>query len=320
MTGDEQPLRLGISSCLLGENVRWDGGHKRLDYVTDVLASRVVLVPTCPEVEIGLGVPREPIRLERADDGVRLRAVNTGADLTERMTSWTATRIAMLDELDGYVLKARSPSCGLRVDVLDGDPRAGTFADALTSARPDLPVVEETGLRDDGDRRHFLERAFAFRRARRLFAGDWTLEDLVEFHERHELQVVAHSTDARNVLARIVTRAATTPRDETAIAYRTELSRALAPRPTARRHFGVLRRAWNRLEGRVAEGERAELEAAIRDYGQGRGVLDDARRSVAEAASRVSDGLLARQTYLDPESLGQAPVRAVEGSGPRDAP
>jgi uncharacterized protein YbbK (DUF523 family) len=172
---DDPPLRLGISSCLLGDEVRWDGGHKRHEWLAGVLGPRVEWVRVCPEVEIGLGVPREPIRLERRGDGVRLLATESRRDLTAVMTEWAKSRVRSLGDLDGYVLKSRSPSCGLGpVPVHGGGPGRGLFAAALAAAHPDLPVVEETHLSRDEDRARFLQRAAAYRRVRRGLYGEIT--------------------------------------------------------------------------------------------------------------------------------------------------
>jgi uncharacterized protein YbbK (DUF523 family) len=155
--------------------VRWDGGHKRHEWLAGVLGPRVEWVRVCPEVEIGLGVPREPIRLERRGESVRLLATESGRDLTEAMTEWAKSRVRSLRDLDGYVLKSRSPSCGLGpVPVHGGGPGRGLFAAVLASAHPDLPVVEETDLRRDEDRVRFLERAAAYRRMRRGLYGEIT--------------------------------------------------------------------------------------------------------------------------------------------------
>jgi uncharacterized protein YbbK (DUF523 family) len=168
---------VGVSACLLGQEVRWDGRHKRAEWVAGALAREAELVPVCPEVEIGLGTPRPPIRLEDAGGGrSRLACPSTGEDLTRRMAAFSEARIRALRDagLCGYVLKARSPSCGKEgVDVFGPEgapPRPvgrGAFADALIRLLPGLPVEEEEALRDPAARRDFLERARAYDRARR---------------------------------------------------------------------------------------------------------------------------------------------------------
>ena len=168
----ERKLRVGVSACLLGQEVRYDGGHKRDRFVTDVLGPFVEWVPVCPEVEIGLGVPRAPIRLEGDPDAPRLVDPLSGIDLTERMRRFAEARVAMLARLgiDGYVLKRDSPSCGIaRVPVASegATSRAGMgiFARALKEALPTLPIEEEDRLHDARLRESFIERMRARRRS-----------------------------------------------------------------------------------------------------------------------------------------------------------
>lgn len=163
----EEPLRLGVSSCLLGEEVRWDGGHRRLAWIAEELGERVEWVRVCPEVAIGLGVPREPIELVRADDSVRLLGVESRRDHTDAMTSWSKAKATELGELDGYIFKARSPSCGVRdVPVVGGRPGRGMFAEGMATVWPELPIVDEDDLADVAGRERFLARVREYRRRR----------------------------------------------------------------------------------------------------------------------------------------------------------
>jgi uncharacterized protein YbbK (DUF523 family) len=168
-------IRIGVSACLLGEPVRYDGNHKRDSFVADVLARFVHLVPVCPEVEIGLGTPREPIHLERGDDRLRLVGAETGRDLTETMNDYARRKLDELSLLDlsGYILKRSSPSCGAdRVPVHGPRGRVvgsgrGLFAEALRSRWPLLPIEEEDRLADPHARDAFLDRVFSYHRQRR---------------------------------------------------------------------------------------------------------------------------------------------------------
>jgi uncharacterized protein YbbK (DUF523 family) len=218
---DDGRVRIGISSCLLGQRVRWDGGHKHAAVLMEQLAPFVEWVSVCPEVELGMGVPREPIRLvEREDDepdaGPRLLAERSGRDWTRAMHAWSRRRVRALRALDlsGYVLKTGSPSCGMeRVRVWNAAGRAerrgrGLFARTLLEAFPLLPVEEEGRLADPRLRAHWIERVFAFRRLRALFAGGWTRGDLAAFHAAHEVQLRAHSPRRCAALGRLVTGAA----------------------------------------------------------------------------------------------------------------
>jgi uncharacterized protein YbbK (DUF523 family) len=160
----------GISACLLGQRVRWDGREKRAPFAEE-LAEQLALEPVCPEVELGLGVPREPIQLERDGARVALRAIDSRRDLTEAMRSLAERRVAELIDrgLAGFVLKARSPSCGpAAVPVLDGGRAvardAGRFAAALIQRSPGLPVADEEQLADPAARAAFVALVRAYRR------------------------------------------------------------------------------------------------------------------------------------------------------------
>ncbi len=177
--------RVGVSSCLLGQEVRWNGGHKRDHLVTDGLGRHLELIPVCPEVELGLGAPREPVSLYEKGGSVRMLGNRTGIDLTGRMKAFARRRADELaaKELSGYVFKKDSPSCGLKGVRLHTDrgitkDGRGLFAAALIERFPHLPVIEETQLHDERSRESFIERVFAYRRLRDFFASKWTAEDL----------------------------------------------------------------------------------------------------------------------------------------------
>lgn len=161
--------RVGISACLLGERVRYDGGHKRDAFLADVLGGQVEWVPVCPEVEAGMGTPREPVQLVRSGEDVRMVGVTSHVDHTDTMRRWSAARLDELAraDLSGYVLKSRSPSCGLAVPVIGAEEEAtgrGLFAEALLERLPSLPIEEESRLSDPQIRERFLERVLAYRR------------------------------------------------------------------------------------------------------------------------------------------------------------
>jgi uncharacterized protein YbgA (DUF1722 family)/uncharacterized protein YbbK (DUF523 family) len=267
-------IRVGISACLLGAAVRFDGGHKRDPFLTGAFGRFVEWVPVCPEVECGLGTPRESMRLARVDGRVRLLTVRTGVDLTERMTAYANTRVAELaaHDLCGYVLKKDSPSCGLeRVKVYDANrvpakSGRGLFASALAERFPDLPVEEEGRLSDPRLRENFVERVFAYSRLRGLFGSRWTLDALVRFHTAHKLMLMAHSIDAYRQLGRLVAGARSVPRLEIERTYSQMFMAALARIATPRRQANVLMHMAGYFRDRLDPASKAELQATIEDY------------------------------------------------------
>ena len=268
------PIRIGISSCLLGEPVRFDGGHKRDPFLTDTFGAFVEWVPVCPEVECGFGTPRESMRLVRVDGDVRLLTVRTAVDLTDRLAAYTRRRVAELDaeELCGYVLKKDSPSCGMhrvKIYATGGVPEKagrGIFADGLVQRFPALPVEEEGRLSDPRLRENFVERVFAYARLRRLFSGRWTLGGLVAFHTAHKLILMAHSPEAYRQLGRLVARARGTARAALERRYTGMFMAALTVIATPRRHVNVLQHMAGYFKEQLDTESKRELAAAIDDY------------------------------------------------------
>jgi uncharacterized protein YbbK (DUF523 family)/uncharacterized protein YbgA (DUF1722 family) len=267
-------ILIGVSACLLGEQVRYDGGHKRNAFLLEELAPHVRFVPVCPEVGIGLGVPRETIRLVRHGDQVRLLGPE-GADHTDAMRRWADGVIGDLRERDlsGFVLKKSSPSCGLeRVRVWDEGlqqpSRAGRgiFAEALVDALPELAIEEEGRLNDPGLREHFVDRVFAHVRVRDFFAGPWGSESLVRFHSVEKAAVLAHDVETARRLGRLVAGHRRLELGQLARSYR-ELHAAAFARPATP---GRQANALLHLAGHVKDGlgscDRQELREAIEDY------------------------------------------------------
>ena len=243
-------IRLGVSSCLLGEAVRYDGGHKRDRIVRSVLGRFAEWVPVCPELEAGLGVPRPPMRLVRDERGVRLVEVASGRDHTRALARVTAARVRALRALDlcGYVFKKDSPSCGIaRVPVsVHGHARAqlsgtGVFARGLREAFPDLPVIDESELCDRALRERFVQRAFAYARVRALFGGRWKIADLAAFHRLHEPALRARSAARCRELARLIESASGLPRARVRDRYTAGFMAAFARLPRAARMAGSAR-------------------------------------------------------------------------------
>jgi uncharacterized protein YbgA (DUF1722 family)/uncharacterized protein YbbK (DUF523 family) len=303
----DRPVRVGISSCLLGERVRFDGGHKRNVFLTDTLGRLVEWVPVCPEVECGLGTPRESMRLVQTDR-LRLVTVKTGVDLTSRLVDYADRRVEELAtaDLSGYVLKKDSPSCGLeRVKVYgaQGMPAKagrGLFAARLAKRLPDLPLEEEGRLSDPRLRDNFLERVFAYWRLRGLFAPAWTIGDLVRFHTGHKLILLAHSPEGYRRLGRLVAQARRLPRVDLARQYSREFMESLRSLATVRRHVNVLQHMAGYFKTTLDGETRAELSNVIQEYRQRLVPLAVPVTLLRHHIRAQRVPYLAGQLYLDP--------------------
>ena len=269
-------LRIGVSGCLLGEKVRYDGGHKQDDFLVDELGPYVEWVSVCPEVELGMGVPRPSVRLIAEEGGVRMRSPQTGEDFTERMERFAKKRVIALapDELDGYVLKKDSPSCGMERVKLYGPHGSkkegvGLYAAALLAAAPHLPIEEEGRLCDPVLRENWVERLFARQRWRTLVAGGKTRGRLVAFWTAHKLLARAHDESGYQRLGKLVGSAKKGGDKELYLAFERELFTTLAKRATNKKHTNVLQHAMGTLKEHLDAGERAQLHSAIEDYHQG---------------------------------------------------
>ena len=312
----ESPLpriRIGISACLLGAKVRFDGQHKRDAFLVDELGPLVEWVSVCPEVEVGMGVPRESVRLVRdpGGGGPRMVGLESGADWTARMRRFAAARVARLarEELSGFVLKSKSPSCGMeRVKVYaDADARtplpdraAGLFAGALTRAFPNLPVEEEGRLEDARLRENFVERIFAYARLRELWRGRWTLGALVAFHAVHKMALLAHSTEGYRALGRLVAQAKSLGRAELRARYEEGFMATLRKPTTPGRHANVLMHLLGHLKDQLDPADKRELLSLIDEHRHGHLPLVVPLTLLAHHARRYGAGYLLAQTYLTP--------------------
>lgn len=269
-------IRIAVSSCLLGEKVRFDGGHKRDTYVTEVLNTYFDLVPICPEVAIGMGIPREPIRIVKSKQGLRVRGTrHPELDVTEPLRQFGETMAEALGDIDGYLLKKDSPSCGMervRVHGTGGAPsRTGTgrYAQAFMARRPWLPVEEEGRLNDPVLRENFFERVFVHYRWRQTNVTGITPAALVEFHSRHKFMVMAHSQAAYRRLGRLVAKAGSESLETLAATYEAELMTALKRCATRKGHINALMHLLGFLRTQLDKADRAELLESMEDYRQG---------------------------------------------------
>lgn len=266
MTNDK--ILLGISSCLLGNKVRYDGGHKYDSWLVETLGPWVDWVPVCPEVECGLPVPREALRLIGNPESPRLVHVKSGIDQTQRMLDWSVSRIDALRsrQLCGFVFKSKSPSSGMeRVKVYppQGGPArkigVGVFAREFIKAFPLLPVEEEGRLHDALLRENFIERVFVMKRWNDLNAQGLTPGALVEFHTRHKLLIMAHSVPHYRSMGNLVAAIRNYQAADFVTLYRDQLFSALQKPATVSRHLNVLQHIMGYFKRDLTAWEKAEL-------------------------------------------------------------
>lgn len=301
-------IRVGISACLLGQEVRFDGGHKKDAFLTAVLAPHVAWVPVCPEVEVGLGTPRETLRLVREDGRTRMITTRSRVDHTDAMQAWARERVETLaaEDLDGYVLKKDSPSCGMeRVKVYGTDGPGvrdgrGVFAEVLMTRLPLLPVEEEGRLLDARLRENFIERVFAYRRLKDLVASTWSVGALVRFHTAHKMALLAHSTTAYQELGRLVAGAADLPQPELRSRYERLFMGTLAVPATTRRQTNVLSHMAGHLKKLIDAVSRQELVSSIEEYRRGFVPLIVPLTLITHHVRVHGVEYLAGQTYLQP--------------------
>ena len=305
---DATEIRIGISTCLLGKKVRYDGGHKRDCYLMEVLGPHVRFVPVCPEVEMGLGTPREAIRLVRIPDGWKLEGVRSRTDHTPAMEKYARTTMRRLEKQDlcGYILKKGSPSCGMeRVKVyteggMPSKSGRGVYAGILIERIPLLPVEEEGRLNDAKLRENFLERVFAYRRMKTLFTGRWKPGDLVRFHTREKLNLMAHDPQKYRALGKLVAEAGKAPRAILRADYEEAFMTALRKIATVRKNTNVLQHAQGHLKKLLTSVEKKELADLIQDYRLGLVPLV-VPVTLLRHHVRIHDvEYLAGQTYLEP--------------------
>jgi uncharacterized protein YbgA (DUF1722 family)/uncharacterized protein YbbK (DUF523 family) len=302
------PLRLGISRCLLGEEVRFDGGHKRDRFLTDVLGPYVQWIPVCPEVEAGLGTPREAMRLIGDPEQPRLITIKSGRDHTAAMSTMSERRIPELQELDlsGYVFKKDSPSCGLsrvRIYPVSGTPNrngVGLFARAFVKRCPLVPVEEEGRLCDPALRENFIERVFSYRRYQDLLHAGLTRQALVRFHTRHKYLLMAHSPQGCADLGRLLGQAEHDRPRDLAARYGELFMKTLAVRATVRKHVNVLQHLAGYFKPHLTSQEKTELLGVINEYHAGLTPLVVPLTLIKHYVTRYRVEYIHDQVYLNP--------------------
>jgi uncharacterized protein YbgA (DUF1722 family)/uncharacterized protein YbbK (DUF523 family) len=304
-------IRLGISSCLLGNLVRYDGSHQHDQFLTETLGRYVDYLPVCPEVECGLGIPRESLRLVGSPASPRLMTSRSGIDHTERMCSWAGERLRELarEDLDGFIFKNGSPSSGMeRVKVYsdEGMPRkagTGIFARAFMDFFATLPVEEDGRLHDPGLRENFIERIFVHRRWRQLLADRPGIGDLVAFHTAHKLLILSHSEKIYRDMGRLVAQASSLVLEEVLDSYEQLLMAALKLQSTLNKHTNVLMHMLGYFKKQLSSDEKAELLEIIERFKMGFLPLIVPVTLINHFVRKYHEEYLAGQFYLNPHPL-----------------
>ena len=301
-------ITIGVSSCLLGTKVRFDGGHKRDRFVTDVFGGFVRYVPVCPEVEVGMPIPRETIRLEGDAENPRLVGNKTGEDWTERMETYSEKRAAKRDmsSLSGYILKKDSPSCGMeRVKVYAGvgapaKKGIGLFARELMRRYPHLPVEEEGRLNDPILRENFIIRVFSYHGVRKLFSGRFSRGAVVAFHTAHKFLLLAHSEKHYRQLGKLVATIKTLPPEKFRDTYIALFMEGLSLRATVRKNTNVLQHIVGFLRDHVTDFDRQNIVASIDDYHKELVPLIVPITLISHFARKYDIPYIKDQVYLNP--------------------
>jgi uncharacterized protein YbgA (DUF1722 family)/uncharacterized protein YbbK (DUF523 family) len=307
----KEKMRLGISSCLLGEKVRYDGGH-RLDYfLKETLGNHVEWVAVCPEVEYGLPVPRDAMRLEGDPTSPRLVTMRTRIDHTAGMLKWARKKVRELEgmALCGFVFKSKSPSSGMQGVKVYGPTGAplrsgiGLFAKTFMEHFPLLPVEDEGRLQDPSLRENFIERIFVFHRWRQLMRERMSAGGLVSFHADHKLLILSHSTKHYSVLGRLIADAKRYRPEELYRAYITTLMEGLRLAATARKNTNVLLHVVGYFKKELSPGEKQELIEVIDHYHTGFLPLTVPVTLLNHYVRKYNEPYLKRQWYLNPHPV-----------------
>lgn len=301
-------VKVGVSSCLLGQEVRFDGGHKRNAFVAKRLANYFEFVHFCPEAAAGLGIPRPTIHLKHMGGTVRLVQVkNNDIDVTDQITEISRRAAGGMAELSGYILKKDSPSCGMeRVRIYkdyglppDRNGR-GLFAQALLEAHPNLPVEEEGRLSDAALRENFIQRVYAYHRWQQLEKEGLTVHGLMDFHSRHKLILLAHDENIYRKLGPLVASLSRESLPEKANQYIRLVMQALKKQATRKRHTNVMQHMMGYLKKDLSSEDKQEFNELLTTYRKGQVPLIVPLTLLRHHLRRSPQPYIAQQHYLEP--------------------
>lgn len=304
-------IRLGISTCLLGENVRYNGGHSLDRFLRDTLGRYVEYVPVCPEVECGFGIPRETFRLTGDPKQPRLVTTRTGTDYTARMEAWARNRVVELEDekLCGFIFKSDSPSSGMeRVKVYDqhGIPRkvgVGLFARIYMEHFPLVPTEEDGRLHDPALRENFIDGIFVYKGYRDAMEDGRHIRNLVDFHTRNKLMIMAHSLKHLKGMGNLVAQSKKVPKNELMRAYEKLLMEAMALKPSPAKHTNVLHHIMGYFKKNICADEKQELLGLIDEYRKGLIPLIVPVTLMNHYVRKYDQAYLREQTYLNPHPV-----------------
>jgi len=304
-------VRLGISACLLGKNVRWNAEQKLDPYLTHTFGQFIEYVPVCPETEAGFSVPREPMRLVGDPRFPRIMTIKTKKDHTNRMLRWTKKRIKALEQenLCGFILKSRSPSCGIKkVKVYSdkGSPAkkgSGLFSRELMGHFPFVPAVEDESLYNPAIRENFLERVFILKRWREVLIKKKSIGRLVDFHTRNQLIILSHSLKHAGKMRVLVEKGKTLPINKVFSQYEKLLMEALSFKTTVKKNFNVLRHIMGYFNKQLTPDEKQELLEIFQQYLNSHVPLVVPITLINHYVRKYDQPYLKLQTYLNPHLI-----------------
>jgi len=306
-----QKIHIGISTCLLGENVRYNGGHSLDRFLRDTLGKYVEYVPVCPEVECGFGIPRETFRLMGDPKQPRLVTSKTGVDHTDRIETWARKRAGELENenLCGFIFKSDSPSSGMeRVKIYNhtGVPRkvgVGVFARIFMDHFPLTPTEEDGRFHDPVLRENFIDRIFVYRGYREIMEDRKSIRRLVDFHTRNKLMLMAHSPKYLQQMGHLVAHSEKLSNDKINRQYEKLLMEAMALKPSTAKHANVLQHAMGYFKKNLSSDEKQELLEVIDEYGRELIPLIVPVTLMNHYVRKYDQPYLKEQTYLNPQPL-----------------
>jgi len=304
-------IKIGISTCLLGESVRYDGGHKKDRYLTDTLGRYLEYVPVCPETEYGLGIPREALRLVGDPDSPRLVTSRSGIDHTEGMLKYARNRVSELEKEDlcGFIFKSKSPSSGMeRVKVYNekGMPvqkGVGIFVRVFMEHFPLIPVEEEGRLHDPVLRENFIERIFTLKRWRDSMKGRSSVGKLVDFHSRNKLLLMAHSPQHYREMGKLVAGGKEIPLKELYSRYEKLMMEALSLKATVKKNSNVLQHMLGYFKKQLVPDEKQEVLETIDSFRDGDVPLVVPLTLLKHFVRKYEEPYLGIQTYINPHPV-----------------